>query len=333
MNSRDAFRKTMQAANVGRPVFVPIIYRLAARIEQTPLQDMVSDPTSYANILENAWKLIRQDAIITSFDTSLEAEIFGCQVEWQDDYELPMVSGWTNCELSGASLENSGRLPVLLEATKRLIQTRGREVAIIGVMTGPCSLATNIAEQAKPDKEYPFEEIVALAGGQLTKYTRSLGEVKVDAIIIREDLLAEKYTEEFLSHEKAYTAAYTTLFNLTRFYNLAGLLMTKGGKLEDLFTIVQKLGPNGLILTDQKLDEAELRFLKDLSASRKLAIGLPLPLADPEEAAAQLHIYEDFISEFKPGGFFYTSDGEFPPDIPLEVVRDVVSRIKGAQVS
>jgi hypothetical protein len=333
MNLRDAFRRTMQAANAGRPVFVPIVYRLAARIEQTSLLDMVSDPTSYANILESAWKLLRQDAIITGFNPSLEAEIFGCQVEWQDDYELPAVSGWTACELSGAGLENSARLPVLLEATKRLIQTRGREVAIVAVMTGPGSLATNIAEHAELDREYTFEEIVALAGGQLIKYARSLGEVKVDAIIIREDLLGEKYYEEFLAHEKAYTGIYATLFNLTRFYNLAGILMVKRGRLEDLSAIVQKLGPNGLLLTGQKLSEADLTFFKDLSASRKLAIGLPLPLADPDEAVAQLQIYEEFISEFKPGGFFYTSDGEVPPDIPLEAIHDIVGRIKGVPES
>lgn len=332
MNSRDAFRKTMQAANAGRTVFVPIVYRLAARIDQTPLLDMVSDPTSYANILESAWKLLRQDAIITGFDPSLEAEIFGCQVEWRDDYEMPAVSGWTDCELSGATLENSGRLPVLLEAAKRLIQTRGREVAIAGVMTGPCSLARNIAANAAPVREYPFEEIVALVGAQLTKYARDLGEVKVDAIIIREDLLSKQYYEEFLAHEKAYSDVYATLLNLTRFYNLAGLIMVKGGKLEDMAALVQKLDPNGLILTGQNLNEAGLTFLNDLSASRKLAVGLPLPLADPAAAAARLHIYEDFISRFKPGGFFYTSDGEVPPDIPLESFHGIAGRIIDMQL-
>jgi hypothetical protein len=290
---------------------------------------MVSDPTIYTNVLEGAFKLLNQDAIITSFDPTLEAEIFGCQVEWQDDYDLPTVSGWTDCEFSGVSLKNSGRLPLLLEATKRLIQTRGRDVAIVGTMTGPCSLARNVGDNASPDREYPFYEIVALVGGQLTKYTRDLGEVKVDAIIIREDLLGGKYYEEFLAHEKAYTAAYTTLFNLTRFYNLAGLLMVKSGKLEDLAVIVQKLSPGGLILTGQELDESGLSFLKNLSNSQKMSIGLPLPLADPDGAVDRLQVYEDFISNNKPGGFFYTSDGEVPPDISLENLYDIVGRIKG----
>ena len=329
MNSRDVFKKTMQATNTGQPVFVPIVYRLAARIEQTPLLDMVLDPTTYTNVLEGAFKLLKQDAIITSFDPTLEAEIFGCQVEWQDGYELPVVSGWSDCELSGATMENSGRLPVLLETTKRLIQTRGREAAIIGTMTGPCSLARSIVVNTVPEREYRFEEIVTLVSGQLIKYARDLGEVKIDAIIIREDLLGEKYYEEFLAHEKEYTAAYATLFNLTRFYNLAGLLMVKGGKLEDLADLVRKLGPSGLMLTGQELDEAGLNFLEELSASRKMAVGLPLPLDDPDMAVNRLKMYEDFVSNNKPGGFFYISDGEVPPGISLEDLHDIAGRIKG----
>lgn len=329
MNSRDGFKKTMQVANNGRPVFVTIVYRLAARIEQAPLFDMVSDPTIYTNVLEGAFKLLNQDGIITNFDPTLEAEIFGCQVEWQDDYDLPAVSGWADCEFSGVSLENSQRLAVLLETTKRLIQTRGREMAIIGTMIGPCSLALNVRDNASPDRECPFDEIVTLTGGQLAKYARCLGEVKVDAIIIREDFLGEKYYEEFLAHEKAYTAVYATIFNLTRFYNLAGLLMVKGGKLEDLAVIVREINPGGLVLTGQEIDESGLNFLKNLSDSRKMAIGLPLPLTEPDKTTARLQVYEDFILKNKPGGFFYTSDGEVPPDIPIENLREITGRIKG----
>ena len=325
MNSREAFRRTMQAANPGRPVFVPIVYRLAARIEQMPLADMVADPTSYANVLEGASKLLRSDAIVTNFDPSLEAEIFGCRADWEGDYDLPAAPDWAECDLADASLENSGRVPVMLEAIKRLIQTRGREVAIIGGITGPCSLARNIAGEASQDMDY----IISMAGAQLARLTRAIGEVKVDAIIIREDLLAERYYVELLAHEKAYTAVYATLLNLTRFYNMTGIIMVKAQKMKDLAELGKKLGPGGFILSGQKLNQTDLAYLKDLSASQKLAVGLPLTLEDPEVVTGQLKTYEDFINQYQPGGFFYTTDGEVPPGISLETVHATVSRIKG----
>ena len=319
MNSREAFRKTMQLGNPGRPVFVPVVYRLAARIEQTPLMEMISDPTVFTNALDGAWKLLRQDGIVTSFDPTLEAEFFGCPVDFPGDYDPP-VADWTGGNVSAASIDNSGRLPVMLEATRRLVQTRGKEAAIIGAITGPCSLAANVGGN----------EAFKIVGDLLTKLTRAICEAKVDALIIREDLLVGKFYDEFMAREKAYTAVYTTILNLTRFYNVAGLLMVKGLKLEDLAALARKLAPAGVILSGQKLSQDDLEYLKDLSASQKLAVGLPLPLEDGEE---QFKIYEDFINQEKPGGFFYTSDGEVPPEISLEGLRDITARIKGVWVT
>jgi hypothetical protein len=106
----------MQAANTGRPVFVPIVYRLAARIEQTPLIDMVADATTYANVLDGAWKLLKPDAIIANFNPGLEAEIFGCRVDWPGDYDPPAID-WTGGMVAAADLDGGGRVPVMLEVT------------------------------------------------------------------------------------------------------------------------------------------------------------------------------------------------------------------------
>jgi hypothetical protein len=93
----------------------------------------------------------------------------------------------------------------------------------------------------------------------------------------------------------------------------------------------KKLTPNGFIIGGLKLNEADLIYLKDFSAAQKLAIGLPLPLEDPDEAMSRLKTIEEFITRVKPGGFFYTSDGEVPPEVSLEAIRDVMNRIKGIQ--
>jgi uroporphyrinogen decarboxylase len=323
----------MQVMNPGRPFFVPIVYRLAARIEQIALADMVLDPTYYANLLEGAYKLLKQDAIITNFDPSLEAELFGCQVEWQNDYELPVVMGWSNCELESVRLESSSRIPVVLEAIKRLVLTRGREVAIIGVVTGPCSLARNVAESAKLDKDYKIEDIISLTGNQLIKLTKSICELKVDAIIFREDLLAEKYSGELLSFEKAYTVVYATLFNLTRFYNTSALIMVRENKPESIGELVKKLRPNGIILNGLSVKRDDLIYLKNLSELHKLAVGLSLSVKDEGEMLNQFKVLDDFAQEAKPRGFFYTSDGEIPQNISLELIRDLARKIKGVQES
>jgi hypothetical protein len=329
VNSRDAFKSTLQVRHTGRPVFVPFIYGLAARIEQVELADMVLDPTYYANLLEGAHNLLKSDAIITNFDPSLEAEIFGGQVDWKSQYELPEVIGWSRCELGAASLESSQRIPIMLEATRRLVQTRGKEVAIVGVISGPCSLARMVADHAQLDKGYQIEDIISLTGNQLTKLTRSLCDTKVDAIIIREDLLGGTYREELLSQDRSYTGVYTTMFNVMKFYNVAALVMVEEQRLSVIEEIARKLRPNGIILGAMRTGQDTLGSLKDLADSQKLALGLPIPIGGQSEMLAQFKVIDDFVNQNKPRGFFYTSDGEIPQNISLEVMRDLVSRMKG----
>lgn len=330
MNAREAFKKTIATtAGPERPVFVPLVYRLAARIDQTPLMDAAADATVYANLLEGAWKLLRQDAITLSFDETLEAEVFGAMVDWPGEYEAPAVTGWLPTGLTAASIENSFRWSVLIEVTKRLVQTRGRDTAILGVVTGPVSLAALLKTHTGLDREYSFEELVALAGGLLAKEISSFGETKVDGIILREDPLGENYFQTFQENGKACRDAYTTLFNLTRFYNQAGLLLVRGGGLDDLASLAEQAGPAGLVLTGLDPDDAALQRLADLSAARKMAVGLPLPFTEPAAAEARLQRYEDFIRQHPAPGFFYTSDGELPPEVPMESIRDLTGRLTG----
>ena len=331
MNSRELFRKTLQVTNTQRPAFVPFVFGLAARIDQTPLAEMVLDPTYYANLLEGAQKLLQQDAIITNFDPNLEAEIFGCQVGQQNDYDLPVVTGWSDCKLDAVSIERSSRIPVMLEAIKRLVATRGKDVGIVGVVTGPVSMAHNITQNAKLDINYPATDIISLTGNQLIKLTKSICEAKVDALIFREDRLAGKYPAELASQTNSYADVYTTLFNLTRFYNIASLILMRTTELVDVEKVAGKLRPNGIILNGKQFDTAELVRLKSLSEAQQIAIGLPLPMRDQDEMMAQYQAIDEFIKNNQTRGFFYTSDGEVPTSIALETLHALVARMKGAQ--
>jgi hypothetical protein len=331
MNSRELFKKTLQVANDRRLAFVPFVFGLAARIDQTPLAEMVLDPTNYANLLDGAQKLLQQDAIIASFDPNLEAEIFGCQTDWQDDYKLPIVTTWSDCNLESVRIESSSRIAVMLEAIKRLVVTRSKDVGIIGVVTGPCSLATCIAQNAKLDKNYAAADISSLTGDRLIKLTKSICEAKVDAIIFREDRLAEKYPAELASQAKSYAAVYTTLFNLTRFYNIASLILMHTTGLADVEEVVKKLRPNGIILSGKRFDTADLMRLKSLSEAQKISVGLPLPMHSQDEMVAQYRVIDEFVKDNHPKGFFYTSEGEVPTEIALETLYDLVAEIKAAQ--
>ena len=310
--------------NAGRPVFVPFVYGLAAKIGQIPLREMVSDATYYAHSLEEAYKLLKYDGIVNNFDSTLEAETFGCELEWSGDYVAPRIAGWSQLELREVNPEESSRIPILLETTKRIVMSQGKETPVIGVLAGPCSLVKTITG----DEVHDIEKAISLAGSLLTKLTRSLCELRIDAVFFREDLLGAEYPGELLSRNKPYAAVYTTLFNLIKYYNCYPLLVVKEIEPDLIADVQNTLGPSGLILLGKRASDDDLAYLKKLSDSLRVSFGLPLPMVNQAELLEQFTIISNFVSKHRPPGFFYVSDGEIPYDMPLETIHDLIAKMR-----
>ena len=324
MNSKTAFRDTFRLMNGERPVFIPFIYGLAAKIGQIPLQDMVSDASYYAHSLEEAYELFKYDGIVNSYDTTIEAESFGCAVEWSEDYSAPSITDCNRLELREVSPEESYRSQVLLEATKRTVMSKGKDVAVIGTLTGPVSLVKTLLG----DNNQNIENAISLAGNLLMKLVKSLGELRVDSVFFREDLLGTSYYDELLSHQRSYTDVYTTLFNLIKHYNSPPVLIVKNMKMDIITDLCQIVSLSGVVLLGMRFSEDDLAYLQKLSDSHKISFGLPLQLNEPSELWKQFDIINQYLSKNKPTAFFYVSDGEVPYDIPLEVLHDLMSKIQ-----
>ncbi|HUT67509.1 MAG TPA: uroporphyrinogen decarboxylase family protein [Dehalococcoidales bacterium] len=324
MNSKTAFKNTIKLMNSERPVFVPFVYGLAARIGQIPLQEMVSDAGYYSHSLEEARDLFKYDGIVNHFDATIEAEVFGCDVEWPDDYTAPRVSGCRQVELREANPEESGRIQTLLEATKRTVMSRGRDVAIIGTITGPVSLVKALLG----DNSANTENAIAFTGGFLTKLVKSLCELRVDSIFFREDPIGAGYRDELLSHQKPYADIYTTLFNLVKYYNGSPLLIVKDMEMDFISDLHRSIAPGGLILLGKRFSEDDLAYLQKLSDSLKISFGLPLALKDTSELWEQFAVISQYASKHRPAGFFYVSDGDVPYDTSPEVLHELIAKIQ-----
>ena len=328
MNSKVAFRNTLRLMNVGRPVFVPFVYGLAAKIGQIPLREMVSDATYYTHSLEETYKLFKYDGIVNNFDSTLEAETFGGELEWSGDYVAPRISGFGKLQLQEVNPEKSSRIPILLETTKRIVMSQGKEIAVIGVLVGPCSLAKTITSAEVQEKGHDIGNVISLVGSLLTNLTRSLCELRIDAVFFREDLLGAGYRGELLSPNKPYAAVYATLFNITKYYNCSPVLIVKEMELDLIAELQNTLGLSGLILLGKKASDGDLVYLKNLSDSLRMSFGLPLPMGNQTELWEQFTIISHFVSKHRPPGFFYVSDGEIPYDMPLETIHDLIAKMQ-----
>jgi len=328
VNSKVAFRNTLRLVNVDRPVFVPFVYGLAAKIGQIPLREMVSDATYYTHSLEEAYKLFGYDGIVNNFDSTLEVETFGCELGWSGDYVAPRVTDCGQLELREVNPEETSRIPILLETTKRIVMSQGKETAVIGVLTGPCSLVKTITGDEVQEKNHNIGNVISLAGSLLTKLTRSLCELRIDAVFFREDLLGAEYPGELLSRNKPYAAVYATLFNLIKYYNCYPVLIVKDIDFDFTTELHKMIGPSGLILLGKRVSDDDLANLRNLSDSLKVSFGLPLPMGSQAELLEQFTTISNFISKNNSPGFFYVSDGEVPYDMPLETIHDLIAKMR-----
>jgi hypothetical protein len=330
MNLRVAFKNTLQGKNEGQLLFVPFVYGLAAKIANISLREMVWDPTYYAYSLEGAYKLFHYGAIVNNFDTSIEAESCGCKIEWRGEYENPVL--YKGCDFFRIKPEDfvkSGRIPILIEVSKRLVMSLGRETPIVGVLTGPCSLRKSIQDQEVGLAKDRIQDAISLVGNFLTRFVRSLCELKMDSFFFREDLLGKDFWEELLTHRDSYKAVYATLFNVIRAYNSYPLLIVKEVPLEVIKDLHALLKPSGMVLRGMRLDERVLIYLKDLSDSLKMCFGLPLPVGvgRQDDLWEQLAVIKSFVAKHGPKGFFCTSNGEIPYHVPLEIVHDLMGKL------
>jgi SAM-dependent methyltransferase len=326
MSSKTAFRNTVKVMNREKPVFIPFVYGFAARMGQLPLQEMASDASYYSHSLEEVWELFKYDGIVNNFDATIEAELFGCEAAWPGDYAPPEVTDCSRVELRQVNPEANYRIQAMLEATKRIIVSRGKDTAIIGTVTGPVSLAKTLTG----DKDTGIEEAVPLIGDLLKKLVMKLGDLRVDAVFFREDLTGTGYGDKLLSHEKLYADVYTTLFNLVRHYNSLPVLIVKDTAKEFINDLHRILAPSGIILLGSRLNDDDLAFLHQLSDSLKVSFGLPLPLQDTTGLREQYDVINRYMSQHNPAGFFYVSDGDVPYDMSPETLHELITKIRSA---
>ena len=328
MNAKQLFKNAFKGMNTPRPPFVPFPYRVAAKITQISFEQMVHDPTYYYHSLEKAYKLFGCDGIVNHFDATVEAESCGCRLGWQGTLDPPsLVEGCDACEVNPEDFLQNGRIPILMEVTRRLVMAVGKEVAVVAVVTGPCSLTSTLRTYAPGIVGKGADDAIALVGSLLTRWVKALCELKIDAVFIREDILGEDFGAELEAFEDSYKAVYTTLCNIIRFFNIFSVIVTKDVDLEMLGDLSRMLRPNGLIPFGHQCTDGELENLRDLSDSQRLCVGLPLPIGigDPSELRSQFDRFNGFLSEHGKKGFFYTSDGEVPPDLPMQIIHDVIA--------
>jgi len=129
-----------------------------------------------------AYTMIGFDAVRVPFCQTFEAEALGCKVKSGGEKGIPGIEHPPPYTLDDTPVFpddflSRGRIPELLKAVKIMKKELGDEVAIVGGIIGPFTIAGSLLETTKilkaslksPDKIRPFLEVTEKAGTMLAK--------------------------------------------------------------------------------------------------------------------------------------------------------------------
>ncbi len=149
MDGKELLLTALRRGTVGRPPWVPFVGVHGGALIGVPADTYLRSVEHIVAGQGEAIRRYRPDGIPVVFDLQLEAEALGCELVWSSEVSPSVVTHPLAGELDPDRLPDfdlaAGRLPIVLEAARRLSAEHGDAVALYGLVCGPFTLAMHLA--------------------------------------------------------------------------------------------------------------------------------------------------------------------------------------------
>ena len=316
MSNRDSFLAQLRCSPAGSPVlFMPILEEVVARVAASSREAIRQDPILGATAIAQAAELLDADLIALGFDITLTLEVCGAAIAWDED--RPMATGSmaeVGPELSETCL---ARFSSLLDG---VMQAPGRRKPVAVALCGPATLVRSLWGEA-PDKEK-----LTVIKPLLTRLAEAICSRRPALLVLQEQAGALG-----LPAGGELRRAYSTLRNVAAYYGTDIALYLEGEA--DAREYAAQL--SGLKLDALLLERLSERNRDSLAALLKAAeawpaLGLPVPVPDPEAASEMVSLVRELAAPRFGSGIFFLSDGAIPRAAELENVRKLKDSLQGA---
>jgi uroporphyrinogen-III decarboxylase len=332
ISPRQILRAVLQGDPPARPLFAPIAFSLAARVENLALPIFLANPTKVSNALRQIRSPLRTDAVSCYFDPLLEMEALGYVIEWMPEIEQPRAS-WPSGALVGelpsglsdpADVIKRGRVPVALEIIRRLKALFREESLLMVGVSGPFTLATRLTNLfgasvvTRSDISNAALEVSAAVVAQISKSFAAAG---ANLIFLREEF-APTLDARALGE---WTSMLTPVVNVIRFYEALPVLQFKKEIVppEDLEAVLSAMTGSVFCPPLPTLRRASAEKPASISSS---AVGLSLEFQF-EDASFQQAL-KGLIRDLRPA--IVTTASDLPPTIDPQRVAAFADLVRSS---
>jgi uroporphyrinogen decarboxylase len=147
MTGKERIYTILRHEESDRPGWVPLAGVHAGRLKGYDATEVYQDADKLVASLLEVNKIYSPDGQLILFDLQLEAEILGCTLKWEKNGP-PSVRSHpleSTLEIPATKItKTSGRIPLVLDVTRRIKKAVGNETALYGLFCGPYTLASHL---------------------------------------------------------------------------------------------------------------------------------------------------------------------------------------------
>lgn len=277
MKGLELIRAAYTHQTVERPPWVPFAGIHAGFLKGHTATAFLTDEEKLLESLLEVNRLYMPDGQPVAFDLQLEAEILGCDLIWADN-NPPSVTTHPyekTMELPTRLIEKTeGRLPVVLNATRRFKEIVGDSTAVFGLICGPLTLASHlrgtrlyIDMRKKPDHVRAFMEYTTQIALRMIDFYAEAGVdliAPVDPVVSQ---IAPASFEEFVAEP------YRRIFDRIRELGRLSAFFVCGNAVANL-EVMCKTGPDGISIDEN----IPMPVAKAITDRYNVTIGGNIPL-------------------------------------------------------
>jgi uroporphyrinogen decarboxylase-like protein len=232
LTPRQILKGLLQGNPPPRPLFVPIVFSLGAKVENLPPRAFLCNATKITNSLRQIRTHLRSDGVSCYFDPYLEAEALGATLHYVNEVQPPTLQ-WPDAAEAGELPENlrspedaaqSPRVAVAVEVIQRLKSLMRDEPLLCAGVSGPFTLAAHLLD-LRPADTPPREDFsgdaLELAAATITQIASKFVEAGANVIFIQESILPVLSAE----HCEVWAESLVPAFNIIRFYEALPVLL------------------------------------------------------------------------------------------------------------
>jgi uroporphyrinogen decarboxylase len=303
--------------------WVPFAGVHAGKLKGYNAEEVLKDEDKLVEALLEVHKLYMPDGMPIIFDLQVEAEILGCDLLWAKNNPPSVKSHPLSKEksLPCACLiptEESGRLPMILSAKRRLKAEIGNDTALYGLICGPFTLAshlrgTDIFMDMVTDPNY-VKELVSYCGQVSIAMSRMYIEAGMDVIAVVDPLISQvspKHIEKMLSE------TFVAIFDFIKAQGALSSFFVCGNATKQI-EVMCKMNPDGISVDEN----VNLAAAKEITDQYNITLGGNIPLTTTMLLGNQEDNMKgviDLLDSIKDHKNLIVSPGcDMPYDTPIE---------------